>query len=98
MIALISLLVFLAVSLFCVYLFSPKHAVLRRRFLEGPEEDYSSARDYDLREGPIKRLILPTVRSIGASLAKLLPQELVASVEKLLTRANDPISLGNFLF
>lgn len=98
MIPLISLLVFLAVSLFCVYLFTPKHAVLRRRILEHPAEDYSSARDDDLREGPIKRLILPTVHNIGASLTKLLPQELVASVEKLLIRANDPMSLGNFLF
>jgi tight adherence protein C len=97
MILIIAILIFAAVGLVSSYAFSPRENALRRRALSGMDESQIQVVP-DLHDGPLKRLIIPSVRSAGELLARLLPQNLVANVQRTLAQANDPMSLSGFLF
>jgi tight adherence protein C len=97
MIALVALLTFSAVGLVTYYILTPHEDVMRRRVLGLPDGNERDAGP-NMEDGPLRRLIMPAVQSVGGFFARFLPQSLIGSVQKLLAHANDPMSLPAFLF
>jgi tight adherence protein C len=96
MIIVISVLVFATVVLSANYLMQPRQEVVRRRILEGAPSETLEPRQAS-SEGRGRRLIRPLLDGIGNRVSRLLPQNLVASLEHMLVEAGQPISLLNFV-
>jgi tight adherence protein C len=95
MIALIGLIVFGAVFLATLALMRPpEHAVRRRIGANGNADDATPA-----EQGPRAgaRVTQPFVRGVGRSLARVMPQHIVAGIDARLAHADDPWSLPGFL-
>jgi tight adherence protein C len=97
MVILIALLTFASITLAVTYLARPRPDYVRQRLMHGATAN-EIARERVLRGGPIQRLVLPSVRRFSAFLASALPQNIVKNVEKQLIMANQPMTLGAFLF
>lgn len=95
MLTAIFVLSFAAVTLWAWELLRPKPDTVRRRMLAG---DYREAeRDRRLAGNALYRLLLPGLVRAGSAVAKVLPHNLVRSVERKLVMANEPMPLPLFL-
>jgi tight adherence protein C len=83
--------------LVCLYAMRPRENVVRRRILEGATAN-EVAGDRLLQGGPFVRLAWPSIRQLGERLRALLPANFVREIERQLIIANQPASLGVFLF
>jgi tight adherence protein C len=96
-IPLIALFTFAATMMVSLYLFRPRENVVRRRILEGATPN-EVAGDRLLQGSPFQRLALPSIRQLGSALGAFLPTNFVREVERQLIMANQPASVGTFLF
>ena len=93
---LIALATFGAVAFLASYLAQPRADEIKRRILEGvTPNDIVQRRT--AQGGPFRRLVRPVAGGIGSLLAKLLPQNLLRSLESQLIQAGEPMSLSTFL-
>ena len=96
MLALIGSIVFGAVFLGTLALLRrPEQAVRRRIGADGP--DASGEGRAEPGGGVRARVTQPFLHSVGGSLARLLPQNVIAGVDARLAHADDPWSLSGFL-
>ena len=96
MLPLIALLTFIAVSLAAFELMRPKPDPVRRRIMGEAGQD--EAPRHPRTEGGIgRRLLGPGLGRIGQLLARLLPQNWIRGVDRMLVMANEPWSLPGFL-
>ncbi|MFN8637967.1 MAG: type II secretion system F family protein [Dehalococcoidia bacterium] len=91
---LIGLLLFVSVALFARELLRPRTNRIARRALN---EDGARASDRTLGS-PVARILRPFVARWGQRISTILPQNLVAAVDRMLMMADRPWSLGGFLF
>jgi len=93
---LIAILTFVAVSLGAFELMRPKPDPIRRRIMGEAGQD--EAPRHPRTEGGIgRRLIGPGLGRIGQLLARLLPQNWIRGIDRMLVMANEPWSLPGFL-
>lgn len=97
MIPLIALFTFAATMAVSMYVLRPRENVVRRRILEGATPN-EVAGERLLQGSPFARLAWPSIRQLGSALSALLPTNFVREVERQLIMANQPASLGTFLF
>ncbi len=97
MLLLIALLTFAAVSLGAYELMRPKADPIRRRLMVEPAEPEQVSRHPRTEGGLGKRLFAPGLTRLGALLARLLPQNWIRGVERMLVMADEPWSLTGFL-
>jgi tight adherence protein C len=88
------LLVFGAVTLSAWELLRPKENVISRRILEGTPE---LTRERRLAGSFTSRTVRPMFKRFGSRLSRLLPQNFVATISRMLEMANEPWSLSGFL-
>ncbi|MQA00922.1 MAG: hypothetical protein GEU80_16650 [Dehalococcoidia bacterium] len=95
MLLLIALLTFLAVALGAFELMRPKPNVVRRRIQSGRSD---AAAHHPRTEGSAgRRLIAPNLPKVGRLLARLLPQNWIRGINRMLIAADEPWSLAGFL-
>lgn len=95
MIALIGLLVFGAVFLGAFALLRPSENTVRRRI--GADKNSLEPAAVELGPGVRARVTEPFLRGLGTSLARVMPQNIVAGVDARLAHADDPWSLPGFM-
>jgi tight adherence protein C len=94
---LIGLLSFISVSLLVYELLRPRSNAVARRASGSSSGNGVSA--VDRTQGSVtQRLLKPFVARWGNRLSQLLPQNFVAGIDRMLTRAAQPWSLAGFLF
>jgi tight adherence protein C len=91
----IALITFAAVALLVSYIAQPKPDEVRRRILEGTGQATESELRAERSFG--RRLVRPMLQGLGSNLSRLLPQNLVHSLETTIVQAGEPISLATFL-
>jgi tight adherence protein C len=93
---LIGLVTFAAVAMLVSYLAAPRTNEVRRRILEvaTPNE---LTRMRTVEGGPGRRLLQPTLHRFGSMLSKLLPQNLLHSLDRMLVQAGEPMPLFTFV-
>jgi tight adherence protein C len=96
MIPLIALLTFSATTLVAFYVMRPKGDYVRQRLLEGATPN-QIAQERVLQGGPIRRLVLPSALRFSALLSRVLPQNIIRGVDRMLVVAGHPMSLLAFL-
>ena len=94
MLPLVFLLLFGAVSLFTWEVVRPKADVISRRIMT---EWAGTTRDRRLSPSFFTRSVRPTIDRFGQRISKLLPQNFVRSIDRMLVMANEPWSLPGFL-
>lgn len=91
----IGILAFLAISLWAWVVLHHKPNVVRERMLAGLYHE--AYRERRLEGNPLHRLLLPMLTRSGSLLARLLPHNLVRSIDHKLMMANEPMPLPVFL-
>jgi tight adherence protein C len=95
MLPLVFLLLFGAVSLLTWELARPKANVISRRIIA---QSSATTRERRLAPGFYARSVRPAIDQFGQRVGRLLPQNFVRSVDRMLMMANEPWSLSGFLF
>lgn len=96
MLALIGLIVFAAVFLGTLGLLRPPERVMRRR-IGAYGDGAGGGPGGEPGAGVRARVAQPFLRGVGGSVARLLPQNIIANVDARLAHADDPWSLPGFL-
>jgi len=86
---------FAAVTLGAWGLLRPKENVVARRIRPGSYQEM--AREKRLEAGLVRRIVAPAAGKVGKLVARLLPQDIVRSIDHMLVMANEPMSLPAFL-
>lgn len=97
MLLLIAAVIFAAVALGVFAFFRPRQSIFGPRFLAGSPSTRESPRDRVLEGNVFQRLVGPLVGKVGNLLARLLPQNAVRRLERMLVMAGEPVSLPVYL-